>query len=109
MRDHVLLVVVHHIATDGWSIASFTADLATAYAARSTGSRPLWTPLPVQYADFTLWQREILGRESDPDSTLGASLAFWKSDLAGLPDRLELPTDRPRPASPRTGETPSRS
>ena len=97
-RDHVLLVVVHHIATDGWSLAPFTSDLAVAYAARSEDNPPQWTSLPVQYADFALWQKEVLGNESDEDSILSRSLAFWQSALSGLPDRLELPTDRPRPA-----------
>ncbi|HVK24130.1 MAG TPA: amino acid adenylation domain-containing protein [Actinokineospora sp.] len=95
--DHVLLVVTHHIATDGWSLAPFTADLGAAYAARIDGDRPQWTPLPVQYADFTLWQRELLGAEADPDSPAGKSLAHWRSALAGTPDVLTLPADRPRP------------
>ncbi|CRK58162.1 Siderophore biosynthesis non-ribosomal peptide synthetase modules @ Bacillibactin synthetase component F [Alloactinosynnema sp. L-07] len=97
-RDHVLLIVMHHIATDGWSLAPFTADLGAAYAARVQKDRPQWTPLPVQYADFTLWQLELLGGETDADSPAGKSLAHWRSALAGVPDRLDLPADHTRPA-----------
>ncbi|MET7294792.1 amino acid adenylation domain-containing protein [Streptomyces griseoloalbus] len=97
-EDHALLMPVHHIAGDGWSLVPLTRDLETAYTARSQGRIPDWRPLPVQYADYTLWQREILGDEDDPSSAITAQLAHWTQYLAGLPEEVTLPTDRPRPA-----------
>ncbi|MFD5246239.1 non-ribosomal peptide synthase/polyketide synthase [Amycolatopsis sp. NPDC058340] len=90
--EHVLLLVIHHVATDEWSQGPLMADLATAYEARLAGHPPQWTDLAVQYADYALWQRELL------DSTASGHLGFWREALAGLPDELPLPADRRRPA-----------
>ncbi|MEN2421893.1 amino acid adenylation domain-containing protein [Streptomyces rimosus] len=95
--DHVLLLLLHHIAGDGWSMAPLSRDLAAAYDARSAGEEPQWTPLPVQYADYTLWQQQFLGDPADPDSTYSRQLAYWRTQLADLPAEIPLPLDHPRP------------
>ncbi|WP_437089366.1 amino acid adenylation domain-containing protein [Streptomyces sp. enrichment culture] len=90
-REWTLLHVLHHIAGDEWSQAPLSRDLALAYAARAAGRPPEWTPLPVQYADYTRWQNTLLDQVGD------AQLAYWKQALSGIPEELPLPVDRPRP------------
>ncbi|RVW06847.1 non-ribosomal peptide synthetase [Prescottella agglutinans] len=96
--EHVLAMSVHHIAADGSSMGPLVRDVITAYTARAAGAAPQWAPLPVQYADYALWQRRVLGAETDPQSLLSRQIGFWQERLAGVPDQLDLPTDHPRPA-----------
>ena len=95
--EHVLVGVVHHIAADGWSITPLVRDLGVAYASRCAGQAPGWADLAVQYVDYTLWQRAQFGDLADSHSRIAAQLAYWEDALAGMPERLALPTDRPYP------------
>ncbi len=92
-QEYVLLLVIHHIAADGWSIGVLISELSACYRAISTGRSVVLPKLSVQYADFTIWQRQWL-----TDKVLERQLSYWKQQLAGAPPLLELPTDRSRPA-----------
>ena len=91
--SHVFGLVVHHIAADGWSMNLLIDELLTAYAAHRAGRAPIFTPLPVQYADFAVWQRETLDTVA-----LERQLDYWRTRLGDEQPVLELPADRPRPA-----------
>ncbi|MFC7328016.1 non-ribosomal peptide synthetase [Marinactinospora rubrisoli] len=98
--DHVLLLVLHHIACDGWSLAPLWRDLGAAYTARTAGRPPDLRPLPVQYADFALWQHDRLDRltaDGGADGPQHPHLRYWTETLAGLPELVPLPLDRPHP------------
>ncbi|MGA4846167.1 amino acid adenylation domain-containing protein [Streptomyces sp. G5(2025)] len=108
-RDqHMLLLVIHHIACDAWSVPPLMRDLSAAYAARCEARGTELAPLPVSYADYTRWQRELLGELDDPESLAFAQRDYWLRTLDGLPQELALPFDRPRPptASHRGGSVP---
>jgi amino acid adenylation domain-containing protein len=92
-HEHVLLVTMHHIVSDGWSLGVFAQELAALYAAHRRGGGDPLPPLAVQYADYAQWQRRWLG-----GSTLQQQRDYWSRQLAGVPALLDLPTDRPRPA-----------
>lgn len=91
--DHVLLLAMHHIVSDGWSLAVLLQEAAALYEAYSGGRQSPLPELPIQYADYAVWQREWLRGD-----VLQSQLEFWKRRLAGAPPLLELPVDRPRPA-----------
>ncbi|NMM91372.1 non-ribosomal peptide synthetase, partial [Rhodococcus sp. SRB_17] len=96
--EFVLAMVVHHISADGVSVGPLVRDVAVAYLARVSGEAPAWSPLAVQYADFALWQQQVLGDDSDPASLMSEQLRYWSENLAGLPEKIDVPSDRPRPA-----------
>ncbi|WP_406270143.1 amino acid adenylation domain-containing protein [Nocardia sp. NBC_00881] len=95
--EHAIVVVAHHIAVDDASVVPFLRDVLGAFLSRRNRARPSWAPLPVQYADYTLWQRAVLGDENDPDSVAATQIDYWRRALAGIPERIDLASDRPRP------------
>jgi hypothetical protein len=93
-EDHVLLVTAHHIAVDGWSVAILFSELAAHYEAYCEGKPSTLPAVPIEYADFACWHRQWLQGPAFEEQ-----VAYWKKQLAGAPPVLELPTDRPRPAT----------
>ncbi len=91
--EHVLLLTMHHVVSDGWSIGVIFREMAALYAAFRAGEPPVLAPPPVQYADFAVWQRAWLREDA-----LERQVAYWRRALEGAPAQLELPTDHPRPA-----------
>jgi non-ribosomal peptide synthetase component F len=94
-RDHVLVLETHHIVMDGWSLGVLFRELGEAYVAEVAGQAPAFAPLAIQYADFAAWQRGRIAGER-----LDTLLSFWRAQLEGALEPLELPTDFPRPATP---------
>ncbi|WP_245637948.1 condensation domain-containing protein, partial [Actinomadura rubrobrunea] len=90
-HDNTVLLLIHHIAGDGWSLRPLLRDLATAYQARLDGQTPQWPPLPVQYADYTLWQqRQLLAGENTPGTLAHTQLQHWRTTLTDLPEQIPL-------------------
>ncbi|BEL06143.1 hypothetical protein Q0Z83_043340 [Actinoplanes sichuanensis] len=98
--DWVFVVAVHHHAVDEWSFPSLLSDLSTAYQARAAGREPGWAPLRAQYADYAIWQRDVLGEASDSRSLLSRHLAYWRDALADAPEESTITLDRTRPVAP---------
>ncbi|HEV2736078.1 MAG TPA: condensation domain-containing protein, partial [Longimicrobiaceae bacterium] len=96
-EEHVLLVTHHHVASDGWSMSLFVGEMLEAYRALLAGAAPALPDLPVRFADFAAWQRDVLGGDLP-----AGDLAWWRDHLDGAPALLELPTDRPRPPAQST-------
>ncbi|OUC76204.1 non-ribosomal peptide synthetase, partial [Gordonia lacunae] len=94
--DMILVLVVHHIISDGGSVAPMVTDFVTAYEARLAQREPGWAPLPVHYADYAVWQHHRLGDTADPTSLAARQLEYWRAGLAGAPELIELPVDRLR-------------
>ncbi|MFD3488930.1 condensation domain-containing protein, partial [Streptomyces sp. NPDC058665] len=97
--EHVLLLLLHHIATDELSSGPLMNDLSLAYTARCEGRQVSWEPLPVQYADYAVWQAALLDPEK-LDEEMARGLAYWKQTLTGMPEKIALPVDSPYPATP---------
>ncbi|WP_254716157.1 non-ribosomal peptide synthetase [Actinomadura sp. WMMB 499] len=98
--EWVFVLAMHHHAVDEWSFPLLLSDLSTAYRARLEGARPAWEPLPVQYADYAVWQREVLGDAADPESELARHLDHWREVLEDAPPESTIALDRPRPTEP---------
>ncbi|NYE48013.1 hypothetical protein HDA32_003133 [Spinactinospora alkalitolerans] len=98
--EHMLLLVMHHIAVDGWSCPILLRDLGIAYTARLNGTPPAWPPLRTSYGEYARRQQELLADAEKPGRGLAAQLEHWRGTLAGLPEELELPFDRDRPVLP---------
>ncbi|HZQ95825.1 MAG TPA: condensation domain-containing protein, partial [Candidatus Sulfotelmatobacter sp.] len=92
-EEHILLMVMHHIITDGWSIAILFREITAGYAALVQGQQPAFPDLPIQYTDYAQWQRESMN-----DEVLAQEIEHWKAKLAGAQPVLELPLDHPRPS-----------
>jgi hypothetical protein len=92
-QDHAILLTMHHVVSDGWSLGVLSGELSALYEVLGLGLPSRLPELPIQYADYAVWQRQWLD-----GSALDAQLSYWTSQLAGAPPSLELPTDRPRPA-----------
>ncbi|MFE7808896.1 amino acid adenylation domain-containing protein [Streptomyces sp. NPDC057430] len=106
-KTHVLVLVVHPLTADGWSMAPLARDVAAAYAARAAGRAPDWAPLAVTYQDYALRRHRLLGRGEEPDSLLQRQLIHWTAELVGIPERLQLPAERTRAdAAARTESVP---
>ncbi|GAB05159.1 putative non-ribosomal peptide synthetase, partial [Gordonia amarae NBRC 15530] len=97
--EWIFLAVLHHIVSDGESMGPLLTDIVTAYVARAHGQAPAFAPLPIQFADYAIWQHDVLGDPQDAESVVGGQLEYWTDQLMGLPDVLELPADRPRPVT----------
>src|SRR5438105_2930216 len=93
-RRHLLLLTMHHIVSDGWSMGVLVGELTTLYSAFARGAPSPLAELPIQYADYARWQRRYLRGE-----VLERQLSYWRAQLAGAPPLLELPADRARPAA----------
>jgi amino acid adenylation domain-containing protein len=93
-QDHLLLLTLHHIVSDGWSMGVLYHELSVLYRAFTNGQPSPLAELPIQYGDYAVWQRQWLQGE-----VLDSQLSYWKKQLEGIPDVLNLPTDRPRPAA----------
>src|SRR5262249_10741696 len=91
-QDHVLVLVMHHIVSDGWSMGVMIRETVELYRAFTLGLEPDLQPLPIQYADYARWQREWL-----EGAELEKQMAYWRGRLRGRATMLDLPTDRPRP------------